>query len=58
VVNKYGLGFRVRDLGVQESGLDQDPYKEKFTFKSITRVPAIRVTTKIRPKSKNSNIGI
>jgi hypothetical protein len=25
---KYGLGFGVSGLGVQESGLDQDPYQK------------------------------
>jgi hypothetical protein len=40
---QYGLGFGVRGLGVQESGLDQDPYQKKYTFKSITRVPVVQI---------------
>jgi hypothetical protein len=40
---KYGLGFGVHDLGVQESGLDQDLYQKKNTFTSITRVPVIQI---------------
>jgi hypothetical protein len=31
----YGLEFEVRGLGVLESGLDKDPYQEKFTFSSL-----------------------
>jgi hypothetical protein len=40
----YGLGFGVRDLGVRESGLDQDPYHTNtYTFTSITRVPVVQI---------------
>jgi hypothetical protein len=41
VVN--GLGFLIRGLGVQESGLDQDPYQKKYTSTSITRVPVVQI---------------
>jgi hypothetical protein len=37
------MGFGVRGLGNQESGLDQDPYQKKITFTSITRVPVVRI---------------
>ena len=33
---QYGPGFGIRGLGVQDSGLDQDPYQEKEGFSSIT----------------------
>jgi hypothetical protein len=42
VVNS-GLGFGIRGLGVQETGLDQDPYQKKNTFTSITRVPVVQI---------------
>jgi hypothetical protein len=33
----------VRGLGVQESGLDQDPYQKIYNFRSITRVPVVQI---------------
>jgi hypothetical protein len=33
----------MRGLGGRESGLDQDPYQEKYNFTSRTQVPAIRI---------------
>jgi hypothetical protein len=33
----------VRGLGVQESGLDQDPYQKKYTSTSITRVRVVQI---------------
>jgi hypothetical protein len=35
--------FWIRGLGVQDSGLNQDPLLRKYAFLSITRVPAIRI---------------
>jgi hypothetical protein len=43
------LGFGVHGLGVQESGLDQDPFQKKNTFTSITRVPVVQIEQKMRP---------
>jgi hypothetical protein len=37
------MGFGVRGLGVQESGLDQDPYQKKYTFTSIYLVPVVQI---------------
>jgi hypothetical protein len=42
-IQYFGLEFLIRGLGVQESGLDQDPYQEKYTFTSITRVPVVQI---------------
>jgi hypothetical protein len=53
----YGLGFGIRGLGVRESGLDQDPYQEKYIFTSITRVPVIKTAhVKARLKSLSARI--
>jgi hypothetical protein len=41
VVNSTGFGGR--GLGVRESGLDQDPYRKKYTYTSITRVPVVQI---------------
>jgi hypothetical protein len=35
--------FWIRGLGVQDSGLNQDPLLRKYAFLSITWVPAIRI---------------
>jgi hypothetical protein len=37
------MRFWIRGLGIRESGLNQDPYQEKYNFTSITRVPTIRI---------------
>jgi hypothetical protein len=41
----------MRGLGVQESGLDQDPSQKKYTFTSITRVPVVQIE-QMRPQLK------
>jgi hypothetical protein len=43
VIETLALGFEVRGLGVQESGIDQDPSQDKNTFASITRVSVVQI---------------